>query len=808
MKFDSASQVEQVAYDMKLADFPRATDRQRINDLLNGVPPYTGLEAEQNGIVVNVNFLEGASLAHDARMQITGNLTKPGRFFSARTDMGAKHKRTERSAIVTRQLAKIMKRSPIYYETFRSKFALDVAHGIGPSAWDTEDFWCPDAKGIEDVLIPSGTLLTMKNLPFFSLYHSYTGPQLIKLTRNREYAVKCGWNMELVDKCLEYIDREATALMGTNWPEVWSPEKMGERVKGDGGFYASDQVPTIDCFDFYFWDDDDKTEGWKRRIILDAWSTPSGSGIMQQNSKVDFARNQFLFTSGKRKVADSWRNIVAFQFADLSAVAPFRYHSIRSLGYLLYAVCNLQNRLRCKFSEAVFEAMLMYFRVKNMDDAERSLKIELASRGFVDETVQFIPANERFQINANLVELLINQNQGIINKNTASYAQNSDLTKDNAPEKTKFQVMAELQTANTLISSGLQQVYRYQEFEYHEIFRRFCMKYSRDPDVKTFRANCLARGIPEEMLSFEAWEIDPERVLGAGNKTLEMAIAQQLMQFRNLYDPEPQRQILRDVTLAITDDPGRTEMLVPQEPEKVTDSTHDAELVTSALMMGIPVQLKTGMNHIEYVETMMHNLAIIIAKAQQKGGMATADQIEGMGAIAQHISQHIELVAQDENEKERVTGWQKNMTKLMNFVKAFAQRLQEQMKKAQEQQGNGADPKDVAKAQAAMMLAKVKADNTKTSHAQRTAQRQLQWEMEQKRKDQELIFEQQRQLAEQNATNQERMMDVQAEAEKTKMALAAEHAGHRMALHRKRIETDIDLEAEKKRAEIKPEKEE
>jgi len=40
---------------------------------------------------------------------------------------------------------------------------------------------------------------------------------------------------------------------------------------------------------------------------------------------------------------------VAFQFADLSAVAPFRYHSVRSLGWLLYAVINLQNRLRCKF---------------------------------------------------------------------------------------------------------------------------------------------------------------------------------------------------------------------------------------------------------------------------------------------------------------------------------------------------------------------------------------------------------------------------------------------------------------------------
>ena len=789
-----------------------------INDLMNGTPPYSAQEAMENNIAINVNFLEGTRIAHDARLQLTGSMTKPGRFFSARTDMGPKHRRTERSAIVTAQLAKIMKRSPIYFETFRSKFALDIMHGIGPSGWDKDDFWCPDGLGIEDVLIPANTLLTMKNLPFFAIYRSWTGPELIKMTRNRKESEESGWNMDLVGKCIEYIDAEATSLMGTNWPEVWSPEKMAERVKGDGGFYAGDQVPTIDCFDFYFWSDDDNEEGWKRRVILDSWSTPSSVGQpMGWNSKVDFAKNQFLFNSGSRKAASSWREIVAFQFADLSAVAPFRYHSVRSVGFLLYAVCNLQNRLRCKFAESVFEALMMYFRVKNMDDAERALKIELANRGFIDETVQFIPAAERFQVNANLVELMLNDNQNTIAQNTSSYVQNTGASKDRT-EKTKFQVMAEIQAMNAMISSGLQQAYRYQEFEYREIFRRFMLKHSRDPDVKEFRANCLSRGVPEEMLSMEAWDIEPERVLGAGNKTLEMAIAEQLMQYRSLYDPEPQRQILRDATFAITNDPGRTDLLVPDKPEKVTDSVHDAELSTAALMMGLPVELKTGMNHIEYVNTMLKGLALVIAKAQKKGGMATQEEIEGMGNLAQHISQHIKIVAQDEHEKERVTNWEKALTKMMNFVKAFAQRLQEQMKKQQQAQGAQGDPAAAAKVQATMMMAKAKESNTRESHAQRTAQRQLQWEMEQKRKDKELMLEHQRESQRSQVEHHQRMLDVQAEHAKTRMNLQVEHAKtrmglsadkakHQMELARKQKETDIELEAAKKLAKVKPKKE-
>jgi hypothetical protein len=787
MTFNKASEVEQICYEFKLADFPRGLDRARIDDLLNGVPPYTQAEVRENRVAINVNYLEGTRLAHDARMQFNGNFLKPGRYFTSKTDMGAPHKRSERSSIVTQAIAKRMKRSAVYYETFRSKFALLVAHGIGPAGWDRDDFWCPDAYGIEDVLIPANTLLTMKNLPFFALYHSYTGPELIKLTRDEKLAAEAGWNMSLVKQCLEYIDREATALMGTNWPEVWSPEKLVERVKGDGGFYAGDQVPTIDCFDFYFWDDSEGEEGWKRRVILDSWSTPSGTPpnhTMGANSKTDFARNQFLFNSGKRKVATSWREIVAFQFADLSAVAPFRYHSIRAIGYLLYAICNLQNRLRCKFNEAVFEALMMYFRVRSGDDAERALKIELVSQGFIDETVQFVPADQRFQVNHQLVQLGLQQNQQMINENSSSWTQSANRSNDRT-EKTKFQVMAEIQAMTAMISAGLQQAYRYQEFEYDEIFRRFLLKNSRDPDIVSFRAEVIKKGVPDRMLIPEAWENSPERILGEGNKTLEMAIAEQLMQYRNLYDPEPQRQILRDVTLAITSDAAKSEMLVPLEATQVTDSVMLAQAGTTTLLMGLPWTVKTGVNHIEYVDAMLQSFAAEVMKHQQKGGMATQEQIEGMANVFTHLQQQIALVAQDPAEKDRVKQWGDGLGKLMNLVKAFVQRLKEQMKQQQAQGGNGQDAELQAKLQAIQMTAQAKMQNTRESHAQRTAQRQVQFEMEEKRKQ------------------QEHQMEMQKETHRVKLELGAKHAASKLELAKQAAQARLALAAERKKQRMK-----
>jgi hypothetical protein len=730
MKFSKPSEVDAICQQLRDSDLSRSQNRARINELFNGCPPYSDQEVEENGITVNVNDLSSTRVAHDARSQFYSAFLKPGNYFKARTDLGPGHKRSNYGAIFTREINRPMKRSLEYFECFRSKFASDVLHGIGPATWRDRDCWCPDPAGIDDVLLPGDTLLTMRNLPFFVVYRSFSAPELIRLTRGPN--VDPGWKMEVVNSCLEYIDKETSMLMGKQYPDVWSPEKVQERIKSDGGFYSGDQVPTINAFDFYFWNDDNKVSGWNRRMILDTFDVVDGQRV--HNSKKGFGRNRFLFNSGNRKYASKREELISFQFADLSAVSPFRYHSVRSLGFLLYAVCHLQNRLRCKFNEAVFEALMMYFRVKSNEESQRALKVNLINKGFIDDTLEFVPASDRFQVNAGLVQLGLQENQSLIEQNSSSYTQNQNFSRDRT-EKTKFQVMAEVNAITHLVSAGLTQAYQYQNFEYYEIVRRFCKKNSRDADVRTFRANCLRQGIPEELLVADAWEVEPERIMGAGNKTLEMTIAEQLLNMRNLFDPEPQREILRDVTLAITDDPARANRLVPETPEKVTDSVHDAQLASGSLMQGLPVAVKTGMNHIEYVETLLANMAIVIKKANRQGGMATMDQIIGLQNMAAHIQAHIEIIAQDKEEKARVKAYNDQLSKLMNLVKAFAQRLQEQME--QQAQSNGHDPETAGKVQSMLITAQAKAENTKESHAQRTAQRQLQFEAEEKRKQEQ-----------------------------------------------------------------------
>ena len=747
MQFKTAAVIEQVVWQMKLADWPRAQNRARINSIFNGAPPYDAEEERSNNIAINVNSLEATRLSHEARQQYANAFIKPGAFFTARTDYGPRHDRLKYGTIFSRNINRIMKRNRFYFENMRSKFAQLVLHGIGPSVWENRECWCPDPVGIEDVMIPARTLITMKNLPFFAVYKSWTAEELHRLTSGpkRDPA----WQMDNVRACINWAQQEAAKLSGTQWPEVWSPEKMTEVSKENSGFFAADAVPTINCWDFLYWSDDNKTQGWNRRIILDGYGDPGVGGLLPNMAPTSVPdknligqSNMFLFDPGDRKYGTRMEEMISFQFADLSAVAPFRYHSIRSLGFLLYAVCHLQNRLRCKFNEAVFESLMMYMRVKSMDDAERALKINLISRGIIDESVQFLSPAERWQVNAQLAELGLNQNQQMINQNAGSYVQSQGKTNPDV-EKTAFQVRAELNTTTQLISAALLQAYTYQGFEYEEIKRRFCIKNSRDADVREFRLACLKQGLPEKLLVPECWDLEPERVMGAGNKTLEMAIAQQLMEWRPLYDPESQRKILHRATLSATDDPGFSDDLVPDRMETVTDSKQKAMVAMGSLMMGLPVKFGSSDNRIEVVETLIGELALVIGRSEQNGNMATQEQIMGMQTVAQAIAENLQILGQDKSMRPRVKQYGQDLGKLMNIVKGFAQRLQQMMQKQAQQNGAaGPDPKDLAKAKAIEMQAAIKAKNASESHSQRTAQRQVQWEMEQRRKAQEHEFDQ------------------------------------------------------------------
>lgn len=705
MKFDKVENVETVVEGLRRAEISRSYNRALVNDLFNGNPPFTENEAEQNHINTNVNFLDAPRIAHEARNTFNNAFLKPGNFFSATTDSGPTHKRSTWGRQFTKNINRIMKKSKKYLGTLRDEFAQTTLHGVGPSAWDHTKGWCPVSVFIGDLWVPSKTRVAMDNLDYFSIHREYTPFQFQKMATGSD----SGWNKKMVNKVLKNIAK--SELVPENSGEItYSPEKIAELFKEDAGLLDSESIPTIKAHDFYFRNDDDGK--YYRRMLLD----DSGDKDLQAD---------FIYKP-KGAYADELCHILHVMFADGANVAPFRYHSVRGLGWLLYAVCHLQNRLRCKFNDAVFEQMLWYFRVNSPEDRERLDMVDLHHLGIIPDGLSWVPASERYKIDQNLVQAAFSLNNQSMAESSAMFRQGINGGEDKV--MTAQEAMARVNAANALVGAMLNLAYTYQTHQYQEIVRRFCLKSSIDEDVKKFRAQCLKDGIPEEMLDVERWNIEPERVLGAGNKTLEIAQAQRLMEFRNLFDPEPQREILHIFTEAVTDDPDMASRLVPIKEKVISDSVHDAQLSAAALMMGLPVSMKTGMNHIEYVEALLISMGSIIKRIEGTTKMADLQEIVGFENMAKHISEHIEVIAQDRGEKARVKNYGDALGKFMNLVKAYAQRYFEQ-----NSQGNALTPEAQAKIQSSIILATAQAKIKEASASQRRQQRDADFMAAQKR---------------------------------------------------------------------------
>jgi hypothetical protein len=254
MEFDSAQDIEGIIWQMKLADQPRCSNRSLIDQLFNGMPPYTAEEQEQNRFTTNVNDLSSNRIFHDVTRQFSNGFLRSDEYFRVEVDYGPVHKREEWSQIITKEINKRMKRSLRYRQTLRNVFAQLILHGVGPVVWSDKEKWCPSMQMMSDVLIPSQTLLTMENLSYFAVYRRYTAAELVRLTTGPK--IDKGWNKPAVKQAIAWA-RKQVGTTQTSMDQNWNPERIQEDIKANSAFWSSDAAPTINCWDCYFLSEDE-----------------------------------------------------------------------------------------------------------------------------------------------------------------------------------------------------------------------------------------------------------------------------------------------------------------------------------------------------------------------------------------------------------------------------------------------------------------------------------------------------------------------------------------------------------------------
>ena len=736
MRFDNASEVETAVWDMRLSEQVRAADREVLLRLYDGKPPFSEETAEENGIQVNLNDLTGANVICNASRMWNSAHLRGTNFFTAKPDSGPAHKRSAWGISVTTRANRPLKRHPRMIGQVKATGKNTLLFGIGPTNWTTRRGIIPKPVPVGSLLIPDETEIEDLEdaLSYYAIFREYNAEQLYDMTHGPR--TDPGWNLPLVEAQWRYI-KDELRKSPNSIAYQFMPERLEQLEKQSKGYLGSDAAPTCDVWDFYC-KQSELGKGWYRRMIVDWYVgdqmvTYSKTGSRPQ-SKNDLGKgSEFLYTSGKRKYADSLGEILHCNFGDLSPYAPVKYHSLRGLGWMLWGVCELQNRLHCKFNEAVFESLMWYFQVAGNQDLVRLKKVNFEHMGVIPHGVRWLTTAERFTPNAPLVQMAFGRNQQLIDNASMSYTQSSDRN-EQSREETATKTMAIVNAANALTSSVLDASYGQETFKYREMLRRLMLKNSNDPMARAFRLGVLQDGVPEEMLDVERWDVQPEQIVGGGNKTVQMATVNFLNQIRKNLPPDGQRLVDHISVEAATDQPDLAEEIAPiGEQTPISNSMHDAQLATDRLLRGLPYQPPKEAVFEDYVKVWLHDLAAEIQKGMAAGGMVPPDQLQGLQNFGKTIGDFIGEMARNEDEKEKVKEYEDAFGKLMNHVKAFEQRLQQALKAQQPKPG--ANGQSDGKREAALIMAKTKAEIAANSAAQRTAQKQRQWEMGETRKD-------------------------------------------------------------------------
>lgn len=737
-RFKDAGKIHSVIENMRLANYPCAINRAKINDLFNGNPPWSEDERQSNKFFTNVNPLYGTRIAHNARTNLNNAFLKPGNYFKvsldAPIDLVPRHKRDEWGRVITSEVNRILKRQQQFNDMWDQTNAQVVLHGLAPVWWSVDrENPLPRSIGIEDVLVPAQTLLDFSNLEFFAVYRQWTYAELFDMTNGKQRDP--GWNMALVNRVMQSLNTQdlQSTVMGSRW---MMPEKLAEDLKENAGWFMSSAAPTIFVWDFYFRNYDEEKGGearWDRRVVLDYMQMQPESTAA---ALADDAKSNFLYT--RDNYADALSEVMHWQVGNCSNVAPFRYYSVRSLGFLLFAVCQLQNRMYCRFSDSTFGNMLELFRNVGEDDRERLEKVDLYHMGIVPDGLSFVTAAERHEVNENQVQMFMSMNKQLMGESSSAYMPEFD--SGTSKERTLGETQIALQSSISLANGLLNQGYNRAVHLYRESCRRFCMKGTRNALALDFQKRCQRMGVPREVLDVEHWDVEPERVLGGGNEAIGGMQANRLMAARAAYDPEAQRHILRIYTEQNTNDPKLAELLVPMDEKPISDAAQLATLAMGTLMDGLPVVQRRGISEIDYVGTMLQLTGQVLQQIEQLQAVPGSTQIRmqkvgGMANALEHVQEHLQSALGDESLGDSTKPLVQELQRQGTALQQLAQQLTQEMEDQNPQEQSEEMMKAQAKIQAMLIEAQTKAKIQDANAEQKREHKDSQWMNEERRRD-------------------------------------------------------------------------
>ena len=395
---------------------------------------------------------------------------------------------------------------------------------------------------------------------------------------------------------------------------------------------------------------------------------------------------------------DGWLFSNFEKYGDMSeAMALFFYdtedgyfHSSRGVGSEIYPHLTLSNRfLNSMVDGAIISASLLVKNTGNMDSEPRLLRLGPITE--LPAEVEPIQTSFAPQLSG-LVDVRMMMHQ-MLNNNTGVFRPRNE--EPNVPEKTARQVVSEENKEGRFEKAQTYSFYVDWDRLHRETYRRLwnpdypeaCDGYE---EHREFVDNCLARGVPRELLNPKNLRMKAARSIGFGSASIRERVTGELVQLSPHFDEQGKVNAVRDRVAALAGY-DKVDRYIPinSRDNIPSDASSHAQLENNDMIEGAGVVVGNDQPHLIHIRTHIPPIVKVMQQwEEQPEAVNLAQAAPYFNVAVPHLEQHTERMKMDGRYQKEV----KSMTELIRRLTAAGrgiaqafQKLQQQKLKAQEE---------------------------------------------------------------------------------------------------------------------------
>jgi hypothetical protein len=642
------------------ADRSNAYNRARVQEMLDGLPPYEQSELDNlgQGQRTNLNLLEGAARV-EAALGPYNDLTSSVDYIAQiETNEGDPQRQVEWNQIMSEEFDRLIRGWSRFEFNNQSLAREFVVHGLGIVYFEDDFDWRWKVCGLADFILPRNTPANEEDIDYAIARRRYTTTQLYNFIKDPEFAEANGWNVEETKKAIYWATSSRNSA-----PTSWEWEELEREIKQNDIYFGRVRAKEIWVLHF-----------WVREF----------DGTISHFLTLENGLNQdFLFKRvGRFKSIKNCLHIFTY------GIGNGYYHSIRGLGYKIFPHIQVSNQLRCAVIDATF------FSAGPVIQPEDSTALDELSFSYMGPFT-LVPPNIKFvdlkhqNISDNILPIVRDLSAQIEN-NTGSYqVRGAPDQVQGQKEKTRFQVQAELQKESSLSTSAMNLFYIPWDRVLTETFRRACNPQlsQLDPGGKEafeFRKRCLNRKVPMKAMQ-RIKRIRAVRAVGYGSASARLLALDQIASAAPQFDEIGRRNAIRDRVAAYVGY-AQADRYVPSidQAGRQPQDQKDAELENAIMLLGQPVPVNATdvpRVHITVHFQAMHQV-IASVKGAQSPPMQGSAQLHN---LLNHTTQHVQQMSQDPTRLQEVRFINKGMNMVEGFLTALDHNVQEAQAAAAQQ---------------------------------------------------------------------------------------------------------------------------